>query len=159
VADGIFFALRAASTPWPRAGPPALAFGGLVLYTPPSWMRHATAALMLPVFPLVLAAYLPGRIKGAVGGHPMLLGTMLWALAHLFANGTLADVLLFGGFLAWALADRWSFTRRRAQALKTAPPSRANDWLAVGIGLAVYVVFALRLHRPLIGVPAVIPTY
>jgi uncharacterized membrane protein len=128
----------------------------VVLYTPFP-MRHVTAALMLPVFPLVLAAYFPGRIKAAVGGHPMLVGTMLWALAHLLANGTLADLLLFGGFLAWAVADRWSFTRRPPQALKTAPPSGANDWLAVGIGLAAYVVFALWLHQPLIGVPAVVP--
>jgi spore coat polysaccharide biosynthesis predicted glycosyltransferase SpsG len=30
----------------------------------------------------------------------------------MYANGTLADVLLFGGFLAWAVADRISVKRR-----------------------------------------------
>ncbi|MEB3734130.1 NnrU family protein [Halopseudomonas pachastrellae] len=34
----------------------------------------------------------------------MLLGVKFWALAHLIANGSLADLLLFGGFLAWATA-------------------------------------------------------
>ena len=53
---------------------------------------------MLPVFTLFLAAYLPGRIKGALK-HPMLISVMLWALAHLIATGMLANVVLFGGFL------------------------------------------------------------
>lgn len=128
----------------------------LVLYTPPLWLRHVTALLLVPVFPLVFAAYLPGRIKAALK-HPMLIGVMLWALAHLFANGTLADVLLFGGFLAWALADRVSFASRPPQALHTAPPSRANDFIAVALGIAVYVLFALWLHEPVIGVPAIVP--
>ena len=54
---------------------------------------------------------LPGRIKAAVK-HPMLVAIKTWALAHLIANGMLADVLLFGGFLAWAVADRISLKRR-----------------------------------------------
>ena len=35
----------------------------LYVYEPPGWMRHLTVVLMLPVFPLIFAAYLPGRIK------------------------------------------------------------------------------------------------
>jgi uncharacterized membrane protein len=66
---------------------------------------------MLPVFPLLFAAYMPGRLSRAAR-HPMLLAIKFWATAHLLANGTLADVLLFGGFLAWAVADRISVKRR-----------------------------------------------
>ena len=77
----------------------------MVLYTPPLALRHGAMLLMLPVFVLLLAAYLPGRLQRAAK-HPMLAATKFWALAHLLANGTLADVLLFGGFLAWAVADR-----------------------------------------------------
>ena len=87
----------------------------VVLYTPPTALRHVALLLMLPVFPLLFAAYLPGRIK-AIAKHPMLLATKLWAMAHLLANGTLADVLLFGGFLAWAVADRISVKRAAAAA-------------------------------------------
>ncbi|MGI9026654.1 MAG: NnrU family protein [Burkholderiaceae bacterium] len=70
-----------------------------ILYAPPAAMRHVALLLMLPGFPLLLAAYLPGRIQRATR-HPMLLAIMIWALAHLLANGTPADVVLFGAFLA-----------------------------------------------------------
>src|SRR5688572_19711792 len=43
----------------------------VLLYAPPVWMRHLSALIMLPVFPLLLAAYMPGRIKAALE-HPML---------------------------------------------------------------------------------------
>jgi uncharacterized membrane protein len=114
-------------------------------------MRHLSALIMLPVFPLILAAYLPGRIKAALK-HPMLAGVKFWALAHLLANGMLADVLLFGSFLAWAVADRISFKRRVVRPIQTAPPSKMNDVIAVVAGLAIYVAFVLWLHTWMIGV-------
>src|ERR1700743_690034 len=80
----------------------------VVLYAPPAWTQYVTAALMLPVFTLFLAAYFPGRIKNTLK-HPILLSVMLWAVAHLIATGMLANVVLFGSFLAWAIADRISF--------------------------------------------------
>ena len=123
----------------------------VVLYTPPSGLRHLALLLLLPVFPLLFAAYLPGRIKTATK-HPMLVATKLWAVAHLLANGTLADVLLFGGFLAWAVADRISLKRRVARPVPGAPPSAANDAIAVIGGLAVYGLFVWRVHAWLIGV-------
>ena len=123
----------------------------VVLYAPPTALRHLTLLLMLPVFPLLLAVYLPGRIKTAAK-HPMLLATKLWALSHLLANGNLADVLLFGGFLAWAVADRISLKRRAVRAVPGAPARAMNDVIAVVGGLALYVVFLLWAHRWLIGV-------
>ena len=121
-----------------------------VLYAPPSWMRHITFLFMLPVFPLILAAYLPGRIKAAMK-HPMLAAVKFWAFGHLLANGMLSDVLLFGGFLAWAVADRISL-KRRPQAIRTAPPGRFNDLIAVVFGLALYVFFIAWAHIRLFGV-------
>ncbi len=124
----------------------------VVLYSPPTWLRHVTFLFMLPVFPLLIAAYLPGRIKTAAK-HPMLAAIKFWAFAHLLANGTLADVLLFGGFLAWAVADRISMKRRSApQVLRTAPPGRWNDAIAVVLGLAIYVLFIGWVHVRLFGV-------
>ncbi len=87
----------------------------VLLYQPPSWLRHVAMLVMLPAFPLLLATYLPGRIKAAVK-HPMLAAVKAWALAHLLVNGMLADVLLFGGFLAWAVLDRISAGKRPAVA-------------------------------------------
>jgi len=123
----------------------------VVLYTPPTAMRHIALLLMLPVFPLLLAAYLPGRIKAKLK-HPMLAAIKLWALAHLLANGTAHDVLLFGAFLAWAVADRISMKHRLQRPLPGAPPGPANDVIAVVAGLVLYVVFVLWGHRWLIGV-------
>jgi uncharacterized membrane protein len=123
----------------------------VVLYAPPTWLRHVSLLLMLPFFTLLLAAYLPGRIKTATK-HPMLAATKLWALSHLLANGTLADVLLFGGFLAWAVLDRISFKRRVQRPTVGAPPSGANDLIAIVGGLALYGLFMWRAHAWLIGV-------
>jgi uncharacterized membrane protein len=126
----------------------------VVLYTPPPALRHLALAVMLPVFPLLFAAYLPGRLS-RLAKHPMLLATKLWATAHLLANGNLGDVLLFGGFLAWAVADRISVKRRRpdeAHAVPGAPPGPMNDAIAVAGGLAVYAVTVLWAHRWAFGV-------
>lgn len=122
---------------WPR--PPAA--GGVVL----------AAGLDALSGRFADAARVPGRIRAALK-HPMLAAVMLWALAHLVANGTLADALLFGGFLVWAVADRMSFKRRPVRAIRTAPPSSLNDVIAVAAGLALYIVFVLWLHARWIGV-------
>ncbi len=123
----------------------------IVLYTSPAWLHDVTWLLMLPVFPLLLAAYLPGRIRTAMR-HPMLAAIKLWATAHLLVNGTLADVLLFGSFLIWAVAVRISVKRRVPAPVRGAPPGRYNDLIAVLLGLLLYGLFVWRLHALLIGV-------
>lgn len=123
-----------------------------ILYWPPTWLRHVALVLLLPIFPLLLAAYMPGRIKAAVK-HPMILAVKFWALAHLLANGTLADVLLFGGFLAWAVTERISLKHRAPRPIPGAPESGLNDVIAIAAGLAVYGLFVMWLHPLLIGVP------
>ena len=130
----------------------------VVLYTPPTWMRHVAALLLLPVFPLLFAAYLPGRIKAAVK-HPMLTATKAWALAHLLVNGNVADVLLFGGFLVWAIADRIAVGKRVVQRrpVVMGTPSTRNDVLAIVGGLLVYVVVVAWAHQRFIGVPPLLP--
>ena len=123
----------------------------VLVYHPPTWMRHVALLLMLPVFPILFAAYLPGRIQSAVK-HPMLLAVKIWAVAHLLANGHLADLLLFGSFLAWAVADRISLKHRAGPPVQGAPPSRANDAIAIVAGLFTYLLFIFWLHKALIGV-------
>jgi len=124
-----------------------------VLWQPPTWTRHVAAVLVLVAFVLVAAAYVPGtRIKSAVG-HPMILGVKVWALAHLLANGTVADVVLFGAFLAWAIVDYAASRRRDRAAGTTYPPGPpARDAIAVALGAVAWAVFAFWLHGPLIGV-------
>ena len=126
----------------------------VVLYTPPVYLRHLALLLMLPVFPLFVATYFPGRISRAAK-HPTLLAVKLWATAHLLANGTLADVVLFGAFLVWAVADRISVKRRTATERHDVPgalPRPYNDVIVIVAGLAIYAAFLAGLHRWLIGV-------
>lgn len=125
----------------------------LALWPTPSWARHAAALLTLPAFILLVAAYVPGnRIKAAIG-HPMVAGVKLWALAHLLANGSLADLLLFGGFLAWAVASFAAARRRDRAAGRTyAVLGWPRDAAVAAIGIAAWAGFAFWGHAALIGV-------
>jgi len=111
------------------------------------------ATLTLPVFILLVAAYLPGsHIKAAVG-HPMVAGVKLWALAHLLANGNLSDATLFGAFLIWAVLDFISARRRDRLAGRTYQAlGWSRDAMAIVIGLVAWVLFAFYGHAWLIGV-------
>ncbi|HSH27474.1 MAG TPA: NnrU family protein [Wenzhouxiangella sp.] len=124
------------------------------LWHPPAFMRHIAMLLMLFAFPALVAAYFPGRIQQALK-HPMLVAVKAWALAHLLVNGTLAAVLLFGGFLVWAVVDRISLKRRPARTIPQLPRSRVNDVIVIVAGLALYVAFVFWLHPLLFGVAVV----
>jgi uncharacterized membrane protein len=125
----------------------------VAIWSPPVWTRHLAVLLTVPSFILLTAAYVPGtRIKKAVG-HPMVAGVKVWAFAHLIANGTLADAVLFGAFLAWAVLD-FASSRRRDRAAGTEYVSGpiTRDITAVVVGLAAWAAFAFWLHGWLIGV-------
>ena len=122
-----------------------------VLYATPPEFRYIAALLMLPAFSLALASVIPGRIRTAAQ-HPLLLATMLWAAAHLLTNGSVADLLLFGSFLVWAVAVRISLAHRPARPIRVLPTSAANDVIIVVGGLALYAIFILWLHARWIGV-------
>lgn len=126
---------------------------GVFLWSPPAWTRYVTSILVLPAFVLIVAGNMKGtRIKAAVG-HPMLLGTKVWAFAHLLSNGSLADVLLFGAFLAWSIVDYASCRRRDREAGTVYPPGTSSrDATAIAIGTVAWFVFGFWLHGPLIGV-------
>ena len=125
----------------------------IVLWATPVWARHLAALLMLLSLVLLAAAYVPGNGIKARVHHPMVLGVKAWALAHLLANGTVAHMVLFGSFLAWAV---WNFIasrqRDRAEGVQY-PPGRAGATvLTVVVGAVAWAVFALLLHGWLIGV-------
>ncbi len=125
----------------------------VALWTPMPWTRHLAALLMLVSFILLVAAYVPRNgVKGRVH-HPMVLGVKVWALAHLLANHTLADLLLFGSFVVWAVLDfRSSRQRDRAAGTVYAPGTAAGTAATVVVGVAAWAVFAFWAHGWLIGV-------
>ena len=126
---------------------------GGVLYEPPVFMRYITSLLTLVSFVLLAAAKVPGNHIKASIGHPMVAGVKLWAFAHLLANGRVADVILFGAFLVWAIVD-FIAARRRDRAAGTRYPAGtvAGTALTVVIGVAAWLVFAFWAHQWLFGV-------
>ena len=128
----------------------------MVLYVAPIWVRDTMIMVMPIVFPIAFAAYLPGLIS-AVLKHPLLVAVKLWATLHLLVNGSLADVVLFGSMLAWAVADRISLKRRPPRPYPAAPPWKWNDALAILLGFAVYVVLVAGGHQWITGLPIPFP--
>lgn len=125
----------------------------VVLWDPPTWTRHLAMLLMLPALILLVASQIPSRIRTAAK-HPMLAAIKIWALAHLLANGDLASLLLFGGFLAFAVYDRISVKRRAyAGRLGAAEGGPLNDLIVVVLGVALYALIIVWGHGALIGVP------
>ena len=126
---------------------------GVVLFEPPVFMRHLTSLLMLVSFVLLAAAKVPGNHIKARLGHPMIIGVKVWAFAHLLANGRLSDVVLFGAFLAWAIADFIAARKRDRAAGTVYPPGdELRTVLTVVAGVVAWAVFVAGLHLWLIGV-------
>ena len=124
-----------------------------VLWATPRGMSHLAALLTLLAFILLAAAYVPGNAIKARLRHPMVLGVKVWAFAHLLANNTLADVLLFGGFALWAVLDfRAARQRDRANGVTALPSGMAGTAITVVGGTVAWAVFAFWAHGALFGV-------
>ncbi|WP_343729799.1 NnrU family protein [Duganella sp.] len=125
----------------------------VVIWTPPPLTRHLAALLAVIAFVFLAAAYVPRNGIKARLHHPMTLGVKTWALAHLIANGTLHDIVLFGAFLVWSVL-LFSASRRRDRKAGTVYPAGSSGATALTIvgGVVAAAVFAGWLHAPLIGV-------
>lgn len=125
----------------------------VLLWTPPAGMRHLTFLLTLIAMVLLVAAYVPRNSIRARLHHPMVLSVKVWALAHLVANGTLAHLVLFGGFLVWSvLVFRASRQRDRAQEIVYAAGALIPTAITAGLGLLLWLLTLGWLHGILIGV-------
>jgi len=125
----------------------------VVLWPAMGWTRHLAALLTIPAFVLLVAAYVPGNGIKARVHHPMVLGVKVWAFSHLLANNMLADLLLFGGFLVWAVLS-FRAARARDRAAGTVYPAGrlGPTLLTVAVGLAAWAGFAFWAHQAWIGV-------
>jgi len=123
----------------------------LVFYEQPEWFR-SFAFIAMPIAFIIFFAgdFRAGYIKRALK-HPMLIGTIIWSATHLIGNGDLASVLLFGGFLVWAVIDLISVFNRPY----TAPTEIAwwPDAVSIGLALLLTWLFLMWLHGWLFGVP------
>jgi uncharacterized membrane protein len=125
----------------------------IVLWQSPVWLSHLVSLLTLVAFILFVAAYVPkNKIKSRLG-HPMVISVKIWAFGHLLANGTLADLVLFGGLLAWAVMS-FRAARQRDRREGTVRPAGAmgQTLVAIGLGGVIWAWFAFYGHAWLIGV-------
>ena len=137
----------------PIAGYESARMTPIALWEPPVWGRHLAVLLNLFAFILLVAAYIPRNSIKAKIGHPMVVAVKIWAFAHLLANGTLTDLVLFGGFLIWAVLNfRTSRRRDRAAAVVRASGALANNILTVAVGVVAWAVFLLWGHAWVVGV-------
>lgn len=126
----------------------------IFLWTPPVGIVHLTALLTFFAFILIAAAYVPhNHIKAAIH-HPMVVGVQAWAAGHLLANGTLADVILFGSFFIWASLNlKAARLRDRRRGISHGRGSIAGTAISVASGALIWSAFVFRLHAMLIGTP------
>ena len=124
-----------------------------LLWASPLWTRHLAGLLLLLAMVLLVAAYVPRNGIKARVHHPMVLSVKLWALAHLLANNTLADLLLFGSFLLWSVLDfRSARQRDRAAGTVYATGSWTGTLATLVIGAALWAALAFWLHALAFGV-------
>ena len=145
----------------------------VVLWNPPTATRHISLLLMLFSSILMVAAYIPRNHLKIRMGHPMVLSVKVWALSHLLANGNLADMLLFGAFLIWALLN-FKSARVRDRVQVQLPDSNAEvnagvssaslpedvpvkpnlvaTLITLAGGIALWAVITFVLHAKVVGV-------
>jgi uncharacterized membrane protein len=124
----------------------------VVLWQPATYLTHIAILLNLVAF-IFLAGSSPSnnaiRLKLK---HPMILGVKVWALAHLLANGTLVDLILFGSFLLWAVLDFRSARKRPILMPEKAVVSTKATVIVIVSGIVIWAAFIFGLHQYLIGV-------
>lgn len=119
------------------------------VYEPPPWGWYVNYGLTFIGF-LCLGIFLfRGSLRQRLR-FPMGLAVIFWAVGHLFANGDLASLILFGGLLWATLAHIVVATGNGIR------PSRdvriGHDGLSLIFGAALYGIMT-QLHVVLIGVP------
>ena len=116
------------------------------VWQPPTMTTAVTAVLMLPALILLAAMKFHNNIR-RIARHPMMWGVALWATSHLLANGTLAAMILFGSFTAYAVF--YLCTAKPPPDTTRAPIKR--DAIAVAIGLLACFLL-ITFHGALFGV-------
>ena len=119
------------------------------VYEPIYGLQRISLMLMLPAFILAMAGNLPlSHIRKQVV-HPMLVGTIIWGGAHLWANGDLESIILFGSITVWAMIKFVSLLK--AKPLPETKPWFVWDLVAIVSGFCLYGL-VLIYHGQLFGI-------
>ena len=124
----------------------------VMLWQPIFSLQYITHMLMIPAFILVLAGNMPTSHIRAQLRNPMVLGVAIWGGAHLWSNGDLASVLLFGSFCLWGMIK---FITLRKEYDDSRKPSFKWDLIVVLVGFVAYLLIMVY-HGQIFGI-GVIP--
>ncbi len=111
--------------------------------------RSLSLMLMIPALICFVAGNVPLSHLRKFLRNPMLVGILLWSLAHLWSNGDLASMLLFGSFAIWSGIKIFSLAG--VVDVESRSPAFAWDIISLLLGLGLYVVIGLY-HGELFGV-------
>lgn len=120
------------------------------IYEPPGWGRPLTMLLMLLAFFLFASSHGKSNLKRFIR-HPQLSAILIWALAHLLANGDSRSLAFFGGLGLWALIQMALINRRDGERVLPEPRPWKAELKPLLIGSVLYAVFIL-LHPYFAGV-------
>lgn len=121
----------------------------VAIYDPQPWGWYVNYLLTFIAF-LCLGIFLfRGSLRQKLR-FPMGVATIFWATGHLFANGDLASLILFGGLLLGSLAHIIVATSNGIH--PTREVRIGHDGLSLIFGAALYGIMT-QLHPALIGVP------
>lgn len=120
------------------------------VWTPPVWTRHLTMLMVLVAMLLLSVSQIPNNFKRIIK-HPMLLGVTIWGVAHLFTNGDLASMILFGGFVVFSVIKMLTIEKHKPY---VKPKSVKSYWnlVSIVVGFMIYGL-AVGFHRSIAGVP------
>ncbi len=121
----------------------------VMIWQPVYELRYLSQMVMIPATILVVAGNVPLSHLRKNVRNPMLLGVTFWAFAHLWSNGDLSSMLLFGGLGLWSLIKFVSLSRTTS--FGKAEPSILWDGISLLVGLLIYWILMLN-HGPLFGV-------
>ncbi len=120
------------------------------VYVPPLFGSPVVPGLMLLSFLLFAAANAPGNIKRFLR-HPMLTGMVVWAGAHLLANGDNRSVVLFGGLGAWAIIAMLTIKLRDGAWEKPEAVPFSRDPMTIVASIVMFAI-VVYFHETVIGV-------
>lgn len=124
----------------------------VMIWQPPVFLTHLAVLLNLFTFILLTSSARNNNAIHLKLKHPMILGVKVWAIAHLLANGSLIDLILFGSFLVWAVLDFRSARNRPSSSENSQVVSLRATLSSIFLGVVLWLVFILGLHQWLIGV-------
>ncbi len=113
----------------------------LHVYTPIAGIGHLNNLLMF----LAVMLFGMGSSKGKMRAwfrHPMLMGMITWATAHLLVNGDVASVILFGGLGLWAVLQMVLINRAVPDWTKPEPGPIARDIRLIVISAVLFALIA-----------------